>query len=61
MGEKYNFEDLHIVGKIVLKWVFTEYNGDWIVLAHDRYQQQAVVNVVANLQVSHNVENFLTC
>jgi hypothetical protein len=22
---------------------------DWIVLAHDRYQQQAVVNMVANL------------
>ena len=34
---------------------------DRIVLTHERYQLQAVVNVVANLQVSHNVRNFLTC
>jgi len=27
MGEKYHFEDLHIDGKMVLKWVFKEYDG----------------------------------
>jgi hypothetical protein len=33
---------------------------DWIYLAHDRYQWQALVNSVMNLQVPYKVGNFLT-
>jgi hypothetical protein len=33
---------------------------DWINLAEGRYRWQALVNAVMNLQVLHNVGNFLT-
>jgi hypothetical protein len=33
---------------------------DWIEVAWDRYRWQAVTNVVMNLWVPYNVDNFLT-
>jgi hypothetical protein len=33
---------------------------DWTDLAQDKDRWQAIVNVVMNLQVPHNVGNFLT-
>jgi hypothetical protein len=33
----------------------------WIVLGGDRYRWQASLNMVMNLHVPYNVDNFLTC
>ena len=33
---------------------------DWIEMAHDRKRWRASVNVVMNLRVPYNAENFLT-
>jgi hypothetical protein len=46
-------EDLGIGGKIILKWIMGNYGGksmDWIHLAQDRDQQQALVKIT-NLQL----------
>ena len=47
-------EDLGIDGRIILKWVFEQWNGgmDWISLAQDRDRSWALVNGVMNLWVS---------
>jgi hypothetical protein len=40
-------------GRIILKWIFKEWNGgvEWIELAENRYRWWALVNAVMNLRV----------
>jgi hypothetical protein len=47
-------EDTGIDGRIILKWVFEQWNGgmDWISLAQDRDRLWTLVNGVMNLWVS---------
>jgi hypothetical protein len=45
--------DPGVDGRIKLKWIFKECDGDmdWIEMAQDRDRWRALVNVVMNLQV----------
>jgi hypothetical protein len=44
--------------EIILRWIFWNWDMDWIELAQDRWR--AVVNAVMNLQIPQNAGNFLT-
>jgi len=49
LKEKDHLEEPGMDGRIILRWIFREWNGggiDWIVLAQDRDRLQALVNVV---------------
>jgi hypothetical protein len=49
-----HLEDPGIDGRIILKWIFKNWDGggqDWIDMAQDRDRWQALVSVVMNLQV----------
>jgi hypothetical protein len=45
-------ENVRVVGKIILKWIFKKHDGsmDWIELAQDRNMWQALVDAVMNLR-----------
>jgi hypothetical protein len=45
--------DPGVDGRIILKWVFKQWDGgmDWIELAQDRDRWRAVVNAAMNLRV----------
>jgi hypothetical protein len=51
--ERDHLEDPVIDGRIILERVFEKWDGgmDWIGLAQDRDQWQALVNAVVNLRV----------
>jgi hypothetical protein len=52
--ERDHLDDPGMDGRIILRWIFRNWNGgdiDWIVLAQDRDRLQALVNVVIRLQV----------
>jgi hypothetical protein len=62
MRERDHLEDPSVGGRIIFL-VFQEvgFGGmGWIDLAQDRESWQALVNVIMNLQVPYNAENFLT-
>jgi hypothetical protein len=46
-------EDPGVDGRIVLRWILSEWNGgmDWIDLIQDRDRWRALVNAVMNLRV----------
>jgi hypothetical protein len=46
--ERKDLEDLGVDGKIILKWIYKQYDGgeDWIYLAQDRDKWRTVVNKV---------------
>ena len=50
-GEKELLEDLEVVGRIILKWIFKKQDGgmEWIHLAQDLDKWWALVNAVMNL------------
>jgi hypothetical protein len=54
--------DPDIDRKIILKWIFKEWDGgmDWIELAQDRDRWRVLVNEAMNCWVPQNVGNFLT-
>jgi hypothetical protein len=56
-------EDLGVDGRILLEWILRETEWkceNWIHLAQDRNQWQALVNTVINLRVPQKARNFLT-
>jgi hypothetical protein len=50
---RHHLGDRGIDGRIILKWIFKNWNGrmDWIELAQDRDRWRALVNAVMNLRV----------
>jgi hypothetical protein len=54
--------DPGVDGRIILKWIFTKWDGgtNWIELAQDRDRWRALVNAVTNLQVPQNAGYSLT-
>jgi len=52
--ERDYLEDTGIDGRIILSWIFREWDGgdrDWIGLAQDRGRWRALVNAVMNIRV----------
>ena len=52
--ERSHLEDIGIDGRIILKWIFRNWDGegvDWIDLAWDRNKWVAVVKALMNFQV----------
>ena len=48
-GERYHLKDVGLDGKIILKWIYK--NWDWFDLAQDRDMWWALPNVTVNLWV----------
>jgi hypothetical protein len=46
-----HYEDQHVGGWIILKWISGWDGIDWIDLAHDRDQWRALLNTVMKLRV----------
>jgi hypothetical protein len=46
--ERKVLENLGVDGKIILNWIFNQYDGgeDWVCLAQDRDKRRSVVNKV---------------
>jgi hypothetical protein len=41
----------HVNGRILLKWILKKWDVDWIHVAQNRYQWQAVLNTTMSLWV----------
>jgi hypothetical protein len=54
LTERNHLEDLGLDGRVLLKWIFKNWNGsmDWIDLAQDRDRWRSVVKVAMNLRIS---------
>jgi len=50
MGERDHWGDLGVDGRIILRWIFKQWDVDWTELAQDRDRWRALVNVVMNLR-----------
>jgi hypothetical protein len=48
LRERYHLEDLGVVGRIILKWIFRKWDEgmEWIDVAQDRGRWRALVNAV---------------
>jgi hypothetical protein len=51
LNGKDHLEDIGINAKIILEWILGKQDIDWIHLAHERDQWQALLNTVINIQV----------
>jgi hypothetical protein len=62
LKEGCHFKDSGVDGRIILKWIFKQWDGgmDWIDLAQGRGRWWAVVNTVMNFRVPKNAASFLT-
>jgi len=62
MREREHLGEQGVDGRIILRWIFRKWDGGYglIELAQDRDRWRALVNVVMNLRVPLNAENFLT-
>lgn len=62
LTEEQHLKDLRVGGRIILKWVFTEWNGsmDCVNLAQNRDRRRAPVNAVISFRVLKNETDFLT-
>ena len=54
LTERNHLADLGLDGRVILKWIFKNWNGsmDWIDLVQDRDRWRSVVKVAMNLRVS---------
>jgi hypothetical protein len=54
LRERNHLEDPGIDGRIILKWIFQNWNRgmDWIDVAQDRDRWRVLVNAAMNLRVS---------
>jgi len=60
LRERDHLGDPGLDGRIILRWIFTNWDFDWIELAQDSERWRALVNAVMNLRVSQNGGTFLT-
>ena len=60
LKERDHLENPVIDGRIIFRWIYRKWDGDWTDLDKDREGWQAFVNMVINLLVPQNMGNFLT-
>jgi hypothetical protein len=62
LRERGHLEDLGIDGRLILKWIIKNWDGDmdWIDLVQDRERWRTLVNAAMNTRISLNVGNFST-
>ena len=51
LRERDHLVDPDVDGRIILRWVFRKWEGDWMELAEDRDRWRALVNTVMNFGV----------
>jgi len=63
VSEEENLGDIGMVGRVIVKWIFKNYDGglDWINLAQNGEKLRAASNIAMDLPFPCNTRKFFTC